>query len=87
MSLSAHAPAVDPRISLGSVLAIVSIAVSVTVSWANLSSAGARAEATLASIQRQLDRNALDHDQIVQLAADVRVLLEERAKRTAPPAP
>jgi len=83
---------IDPRISLGSVLSIVAIAVSMSIAWANLSSSNARVEERLGEIDRQLTREQNDHDELVQLAADVHVLIEDRAVRAktdgdAPPAP
>jgi hypothetical protein len=63
---------IDPRISLGSVLSIVAIAVSISLAWANLSSTLARQDERQMAIERQLDREQKDHDDLVQLAVDVR---------------
>lgn len=76
-----HLPAVDPRISLGSVLSIVSMAVGLALAWANLSAANAEQRVQLVAIQRQLDHAAQDHDELVQLASDVRSLMREREQR------
>ena len=71
-------PAVDPRISLGSVLSIVSMVVALSLAWANLSASNAEQRASLSEIRRDLDRSARDHDELVQLATDVRGLMRER---------
>lgn len=75
-------PAVDPRISLGSVLSIVSMVVALSLSWANLSAATAEVRAQLGEIRRDLDRTARDHDKLVQLDAEVGGLVVRKKEVT-----
>ena len=74
--------AIDPRITLGSVLSIVAIIISISVAWANLSASQARQEERLTGLERILAREQNDHDQLVQLAADVRMLAAGRTITT-----
>lgn len=74
---------VDPRISLGSVLAIVTILITVGLSWTSLAQQGVRVEEREMALERKLDLYAQDHDVLVDLRGRVHAI-EER--ETAAPA-
>lgn len=78
MSLMTNPPRFEPTISLGNLIAIASIVVGIFTQWGMRAGEQGRVEQTLVDIQQQVETTRQDHDKLIQLAADVRRLLDER---------
>jgi hypothetical protein len=69
----------EPRISLGNLLSIVTLLVAIFVSWASLSASQARTEQRIADLEFRLARTEGDHDIVMQMQADLKILADKSA--------
>ena len=76
---SNHHGKLTTTISLGNLLTIVSILGSVGFVWVNLSSGITRIEEREATLETRLAHYDTDHDALVNLEAEVRTVIDQRA--------
>ncbi len=77
-------PIYDGRITLGNIVTIVSMFVGAVVAYANFVSDRALLAQRMASIEKRLDSRDGDHDRIVSMEADIKIirtLLEKNIAR------
>ena len=74
-------PIYDARITLGNIISVVSMLAAVAVAYANFRSERALLAQRMAAIEKRMDNRDSDHDRIVSMEADIKIirsLLEKR---------
>lgn len=74
-------PIYDGRITLGNIITVVSMLIAVVVAYSNFISERALIGQRMAAIEKRLDSRDGDHDRIVSMEADIKIirsLLEKR---------
>jgi len=74
-------PIYDARITLGNIITVVSMLAAVAVAYADFRSERALLAQRMAAIEKRMDNRDSDHDRIVSMEADVKIiraLLEKR---------
>lgn len=74
-------PIYDARITLGNIISVVSMLAAVAVAYADFRSERALLAQRMAAIEKRMDNRDSDHDRIVSMEADVKIiraLLEKR---------
>ncbi len=74
-------PIYDARITLGNIITVVSMLAAVAVAYADFRSERALLAQRMAAIEKRMDSHDSDHDRIVSMEADIKIirsLLEKR---------
>lgn len=74
-------PIYDARITLGNIITVVSMLAAVAVAYADFRSERALLAQRMAAIEKRMDNRDSDHDRIVSMEADIKIiraLLEKR---------
>ena len=74
-------PIYDARITLGNIISVVSMLAAVAVAYVDFLSERALLAQRMAAIEKRMDNRDSDHDRIVSMEADVKIiraLLEKR---------
>ena len=74
-------PIYDARITLGNIISVVSMLAAVAVAYADFRSERASLAQRMAAIEKRMDSRDSDHDRIVSMEADIKIirsLLEKR---------
>lgn len=74
-------PIYDARITLGNIISVVSMLAAVAVAYADFRSERALLAQRMAAIEKRMDNRDIDHDRIVSMEADIKIirsLLEKR---------
>lgn len=74
-------PIYDARITLGNIITVVSMLAAVAVAYADFQSERALLAQRMAAIEKRMDSRDIDHDRIVSMEADIKIirsLLEKR---------
>lgn len=74
-------PIYDGRITLGNIITVVSMLAAVAVAYADFRSERALLAQRMAAIEKRMDSRDIDHDRIVSMEADIKIirsLLEKR---------
>lgn len=74
-------PIYDARITLGNIITVVSMLAAVAVAYADFRSEQALLAQRMAAIEKRMDSRDSDHDHIVSMEADIKIirsLLEKR---------
>ena len=74
-------PIYDARITLGNIITVVSMLAAVAVAYADFQSERALLAQRMAAIEKRMDSRDSDHDRIVSMEADIKIirsLLEKR---------
>jgi len=74
-------PIYDARITLGNIITVVSMLAAVAVAYADFLSERALLAQRMAAIEKRMDSRDSDHDRIVSMEADIKIirsLLEKR---------
>ena len=74
-------PIYDARITLGNIITVVSMLAAVAVAYADFRSERALLAQRMAAIEKRMDNRDVDHDRIVSMEADIKIirsLLEKR---------
>jgi hypothetical protein len=74
-------PIYDARITLGNIISVVSMLAAVAVAYADFRSERALLAQRMAAIEKRMDNRDSDHDRIVSMEADIKIirsLLEKR---------
>ena len=74
-------PIYDRRITLGNIITVVSMLAAVAVAYADFQSERALLAQRMAAIEKRMDSRDSDHDRIVSMEADIKIirsLLEKR---------
>ena len=74
-------PIYDARITLGNIITVVSMLAAVAVAYADFLSERALLAQRMAAIEKRMDNRDSDHDRIVSMEADIKIirsLLEKR---------
>ena len=74
-------PIYDARITLGNIISVVSMLAAVAVAYADFLSERALLAQRMAAIEKRMDNRDSDHDRIVSMEADIKIirsLLEKR---------
>ena len=74
-------PIYDARITLGNSITVVSMLAAVAVAYADFRSERALLAQRMAAIEKRMDNRDSDHDRIVSMEADIKIirsLLEKR---------
>ena len=74
-------PIYDARITLGNIITVVSMLAAVAVAYADFLSERALLAQRMAAIEKRMDSRDSDHDRMVSMEADIKIirsLLEKR---------
>ena len=74
-------PIYDARITLGNIISVVSMLAAVAVAYADFRSERALLAQRMAAIEKRMDNRDSDHDRVVSMEADIKIirsLLEKR---------
>ena len=74
-------PIYDARITLGNIISVVSMLAAVAVAYTDFRSERALLAQRMAAIEKRMDNRDSDHDRIVSMEADIKIirsLLEKR---------
>lgn len=74
-------PIYEARITLGNIITVVSMLAAVAVAYADFRSERALLAQRMAAIEKRMDNRDSDHDRIVSMEADIKIirsLLEKR---------
>jgi hypothetical protein len=74
-------PIYDARITLGNIISVVSMLAAVAVAYADFRSERELLAQRMAAIEKRMDNRDSDHDRIVSMEADIKIirsLLEKR---------
>lgn len=74
-------PIFDPRITLGNILTLASMAIGAIVVYGSVAGEWRAIQMRLTTLEKRIDARDLDHDRIVSMEADVKIIRSLIEKR------